>query len=1001
MSVISRRLVGVALLVLFSSQGIREASSSEPAAAATGKAVRTREAALPQCGIEADWLRQDVVRKLPSPREVPVVKPEEDAPGACDGVRNGKYGFHTGRQNNPWWQVDLRQSVALEEVLIFNRCDGSQERASRLKVLLSDDGRTWHEVYQHDGTLFLGHSDNKPLSVQLKGAKARFLRIQLPGETYLHLDEVEIYQPGGRRNIALRKPATQSSASPWSTKSTMVSVVDKAVSKPRGDSAQTPEPEPAYPIHEVVRRGLLLAESVHNLGAPVEGELQILHEVAKKAGQQPESLPSNVKRELYFRARRAVRKMAFANPLLDFDDLLFVKRTPAHFTISPKSRTYTHMCDQYYGWFSRPGGGLYVLKNFKSDQPELRCLTENFPPGNIIRPEISYDGSKVLFAHCKYYPHVHGIVNKLDKSKIPEDAFYHLYEMKLDGSGLRRLTRGKYDDFDGRYLPNGEIVFLSTRRGQYIQCGRESAMATRNAELGDSYVRCGGGPYRPVAVYTLHVMDADGKNFRQISPFEMFEWTPSVTHDGRILYSRWDYIDRYNMPYMSLWSTLPDGTGARAVFGNYTRSPHCMFEARAIPNSNKIVFTASAHHGNTAGSLVLLDLGKGFDGDGPMTRLTPEVPFPEIEAWPSTYFANPYPLSEDHYLVTWSNKPLTNPGDPTGTAAMGIYLFDAFGNLNLIYRDPTISCMYPLPIRPRPKQPELAQLSSGFGPQEGEMIVLDVYQGLESIPRKTIRELRVVGVPAKTYPAMNTPKMGLTRDDPGKFVMGTVPVEEDGSARFRVPSGVIFFLQALDERGMAVQTMRSATYVQPGQTHTCIGCHEPRNTAPPSLTATAVLREPSSITPGPTGSWPLDFGTLVQPVMEKRCIKCHKPGADGAEFDLTPEKSYDSLVNYGEPSLKTHVMTRYRQGFSTAGACAAKRNPLIKLIDAGHYDVKLAADDWNRLITWMDTYGQRRGSFSEDQENRLRDLRQKMAAMRTIGDQGPSILSRESRKRSP
>ena len=973
MNAILRCCLWAFLLVLLFSQAPRGAVSSERDRGESADPVRWREQ------IEADWLRQDVVRKLPPRHEAPAVKPEQDAPGACDGVRNGKYGFHTAGQTDPWWQVDLLQSVPLEEVLIFNRCDGSQARALQLMVLLSDDGKTWNKVYQHDGTLFLGHPDKRPLSVGIKGIKARFLRIQLPGNTYLHLDEVEVYQSSVRRNIALGKPATQSSASPWSTKSTMVSVVDEIVAKPGGESM----PEPEYPIQEAVRRGLLLATSLQTLGVQADRERQTLCEIAEKAGPQPQLLPSEVRRELYLQARWTVREMAFANPLLDFDDLLLVKRTPAWFTTSPASRTYTHMCDQYYGWFSRAGGGLYVLHDFKSDQPKLRCLTESFPPGNTIRPELSYDGRTVLFAHCKYYPHVHGIINKLDKSQIPEDAFYHLYEMNLDGSGLRRLTRGKYDDFDGRYLPNGEIVFLSTRRGQHIQCGRESALATMGTELGDSYVRCGGGPYRPVAVYTLHVMDADGDNFRQISPFEMFEWTPSVAHDGRILYSRWDYIDRYNMPYMSLWSTLPDGTGARAIFGNYTPSPHCMFEPRTIPNSNKIVFTASAHHGNTAGSLVLLDLGKGFDGDVPMTRLTPEVPFPESEAWPNTYFANPYPLSAEHYLVTWSDKPLTNPGDPTGTAGMGIYLFDAFGGLNLICRDPRISCMYPLPIRPRRKPPEVPQLSRWSGRQEGEMVVLNVYEGLGSIPAGTIRKLRLVGVPAKTHPNMNYPVMGLTRDDPGKFVMGTVLVEKDGSAHFRVPSGVAFFLQALDDRGMAVQTMRSATYVQPGQKYSCVGCHEPRNTAPPNLTATAMSRKPSKISPGPTGSWPLDFNVLVHPVIKKHCIVCHKPGAEGAQFDLTAEKSYDSMVNYGEPSLKTHVTTRYRQGFSTAGACAAKMNPLIELVDAGHYDVSLTPDDWDRLITWMDTYGQRRGSFGKDQEERLRDLRRKMAVMQT------------------
>jgi hypothetical protein len=291
--------------------------------------------------IEADWLRQEVVRNLPSGHNLPVVTPEQDAPGACDGVRNGKYGFHTNLDESPWWQVDLLAPVPLEEVLIFNRSDGSENRALKLKVLLSDDAETWKSVYQHDGAPFLGHKDNKPLAVRLEKVKARYLRIQLPDKTYLHLDEVEIYQPGGRRNIALRKPATQSSASPWSTKSTMVSIAD-AASK---DPAETATPEPTYPVEQVVERGLALAESLRKLGSEVEAEAETLREIAGQIGEQVEGFSAERKKELYFRARWAVRKMAFQNPLLDFDDLLLVKRTPARFTTSPESRTYTQLSD--------------------------------------------------------------------------------------------------------------------------------------------------------------------------------------------------------------------------------------------------------------------------------------------------------------------------------------------------------------------------------------------------------------------------------------------------------------------------------------------------------------------------------------------------------------------------------------------------------------------------------------------------------------------------------
>jgi mono/diheme cytochrome c family protein len=783
---------------------------------------------------------------------------------------------------------------------------------------------------------------------------------------------VEIYPAGNHRNVALAMPAVQSSVSPQS----------------RRVRPLLTRPEPFSTGH-VVERGLALAESLRRLGVHADEEIATLREVSREARNvgQVANLPihqrhvGNVPHESYFRARWAVRKMALRNPLLDFDRVLFVQREPARFKVSRKSEWYTHMSDQYYGWFTRPGGGLYVLEGFKTDRPAVRCLTASLPPGTIVRPDLSYDAQKVLFAYSRFYPGLIDLENKLDKGKIPEDAFFHLYEMNLDGTGLRRLTHDKYDHFDGHYLPDGRIVLLSTRRGEHPQYTAAAARAAAGAHC-DSYVRCGGDEFRPVAVYTLHVMDADGNGLRPISPFEMFEWEPSIDNQGRIIYSRWDYVDREAMPYMSLWSTMPDGTQTRALFGNYTINPHCTFEPRAVPGSRKIVFTASAHHANTAGSLVLLDPTQGTDGNRPMTRLTPEVAFPEIEAWPDTYYANPYPLSEEHYLVAWSDKPLRSSGHESGAAAMGIYLFDAFGNLNLLWRDARLSCMYPIPIRPRVKPPRLPAAADLSGPQEGRVLVVDVYRGLDNVPQGTVRSLRIVGVPPKNHPRMNYPVMGLTMHDPGKFVLGTVPVEEDGSAYFRAPSGVPFFVQALDGDGMAVQTMRSATYLQPGEQTSCIGCHEPRHTAPPVRAPLAMRRGPSQIAPGPEGSWPLDYRLLVQPVLEKHCAACHRPGAEGAAFDVTADKSYAALTNYGTPSLKTHVVTYHRQGRSAPGAGAARDNPLVLLLRQGHYRVSLASDDWSRLVTWMDTYGQHLGSYSPAQEEQLREFRRKLAVVR-------------------
>lgn len=905
--------------------------------------------------IEADWLRADDLRAR-GPRAPGGVTPEEDARGGCDGKIDGKWGFHTQNEDRPWWQVDLGEPLALERIVLYNRCDACGARNSRILVLASGDGAPWRQLYQHDGTVFYGHTDNKPMTASLGGATARYVRLQLPGKSYFHLDEVEIYTADGA-NVALGKPATQSSTSQWSV---------------RHDPVGTPEE--TYRIAQVVERGLNLAEHLRGLGADVDGEARIVAEVGRQAESLPAGAAGSVRRDLYLRARWAVRRMALANPVLDFDAILFAKRVPPAFP---------HMSDQYYGWWSRPGGGIYLLEGFRGDRPRLRCLTEGWDRGSFLRPDLSHDGDKVLFAYCKFYEHVYDLKDKVTKDNLPEDAFYQIYEMDLDGGNVRRLTRGKYDDFDARYLPNGDIVFLSTRKGQSIQVGKSSASATACADLPDSYVRCGGNDWRPVPVFTLHGMDGDGGNLRPTSAFENFEWTPSVAADGRVLYARWDYIDRFNGPFMSLWSTNPDGTNAQLVYGNFTTKPQCAFEARPVPGSHKLVFTAAAHHSNMGGSLVLLDRTRGTEFERPLERLTPEVCFPETEGWPDHYYANPYPLSEQLFLVAWSDRRLPphtfvtdedrNPSNP-----LGIYLYDAFGNLELLHRDGAIASMYPLPVRRRPRPPVFPQTFAWEGPQEGRFLLQDVYQGMEGVERGTIGSLRIIGVPPKVQPHMNAPVLGVSREDPGKFVLGTVPVAKDGSACFRVPSGLSVLFQALDRDGLAVQTMRSLTYVQPGQTLSCIGCHEHRDTSPPAAPMPLAARgEPAMPIPGPPGSWPLRYDELVQPVLDRHCVGCHGPAGDNAKaaaFDLTAANSYDRLIAYADDDLKNLA---FEKDQSLVGDCPARQSKLLALLnqDGGHEGVELDADSRARLITWMDTYAHRQGHFSDEQEQQLRALR--------------------------
>ena len=564
----------------------------------------------------------------------------------------------------------------------------------------------------------------------------------------------------------------------------------------RGNPVPPPTAAPrvdyAKHINVVIERGLKLARSQRILGADVAEYEQTLRGVAKELQSLAEKKTGPEKlRHLYNKARWSVRNMALGNPLLDFDTILFVKRAPGMFP---------HVCDQYYGWWSRGGGGICLLKDFKGSNPQVVCLTEDWPKGNFLRPELSYDGRRVLFAYCKHYPEVSKVADKVDKQALPEDSFYNLFEMNVDGSNVRQLTRGRYDDFDGRYLPDGRIVFLSTRKGIALQAGRSSAAATSDDTCPDSFVRCGGGNHRPVAVFTLHTIDSDGGNLHAISAFENFEWTPSVAADGRLIYARWDYIDRFNGHFMSLWSSNPDGTNAQLVYGNYTKRPQCVFEARPIPGSTKLVFTATAHHSITGGSLCLLDRREGSEFERPITRLTPEVPFPETERNVDMYYAGPYPLSEEYFLVGFSDRRLPshrlmNDADPKNPKnAMGIYLFDALGNLELLHRDPEISSMTPIPVRPRSKPPTLPSLVEWDGPQRGAFLVQDVYQGLDGVPRGAIKRLRIIGVIPKVQPHMNSPRLGISREETGKFILGSVPVEKDGSAYFNVPSGHVALL---------------------------------------------------------------------------------------------------------------------------------------------------------------------------------------------------------------
>lgn len=669
------------------------------------------------------------------------------------------------------------------------------------------------------------------------------------------------------------------------------------------------------------------------------------------------------------------REIAFANPLAQTGPLLFAKQVPSIFS---------HQLTQYYGSCARPGGGFFVL-----DAPgrSLQCrplAAGALPPGSYQHPEVSFDGRRVLFAYCRADTTPPNRETHLDR-------FYHLFEMAADGAGVRQLTDGPFDDFAPRYLPNGQILFVSTRRGGFHRCGRG-----------------------PCPTYTLALANADGSAPRPISFHETHEWDPVVLSDGQILYSRWDYVDRHAVFYEQLWTTRPDGAGVSAFYGNNTFNPVGVWEARPVPGSRRVMATAAAHHAMTAGSIVLLDVTQGRDGLAPITRLTPDAPFPESEVpvanrgnprawyapvgvsasplpeeaarWPGHCYRTPFPLSEKYFLAAYSFDALLGEPDPNPPGMFGIYLVDAFGNKELLHRDPEISSLWPVPLRPRPRPPVVASVLEETARGEGTFFVRDVHRSWPPLPPGSVKRLRVVQVLPKTTPHANEPPVGLANASPGKQVLGTVPVEADGSALFRAPAGVPLAFQALDERGQAVQVMRSIAYLQPGETAGCIGCHEDRHTAPPSHPALALTRAPSVIEPGPEGSRPLSYPRLVQPVLDRHCIGCHSPAKPEGKVVLTDEPqgrftaSYQALaarVPYsawgGKPGDFREVNS---EPLTQPGFFGARNSTLLRLLRQGHYEVSLPAADLERLVTWMDANALFYGTFDPaDQARQLRGER--------------------------
>ncbi|TWU34309.1 HzsA-related protein [Novipirellula artificiosorum] len=617
------------------------------------------------------------------------------------------------------------------------------------------------------------------------------------------------------------------------------------------------------------------------------------------------------------------RDALLANPLVREQPILFVTR---HQYAKDHHNSATMFQTGEINESSFRGGG--TLKTIDLAHNEQVTTLIDLPEGIVRDPEVHFDAKTIL----------------VSLRQNPDDD-YHLFELSLDDLEKRQLTAGAgVSDIDPVYLPDGRILFSSTREPKYCQCNR--------------HIMC-----------NLFTIDAEGRNLDQIGHSTLHEGHASLLSDGRVLYDRWEYVDRNFGDAQGLWVVNPDGTNHAVVYGNNTASPGGVLEGRGVPGTDYLLTTFSSCHDRPWGALALIDPSRSMDGKQAVLQTWPASAIDLVDVGNYDTFKkvhpkyeDPYPLSAHHFLCS------RMVGD---TEEMGIYLLDVFGNEVLIHQEGP-GCFDPMPLAPR-AMPAALPSRIDVTQQNGTFYVGDVYvgSGMEQIQRGTVKWLRVIEVPEKRYwtheswNGSGTQAPAMAFDDfNNKRILGTVPVESDGSAYFSIPADRFVYFQLLDADGMMVQSMRSGTMVRPGETTGCVGCHDNRHqTLAPGSERIAMQRLPSELIPwyGPPRNF--SYTQEVQPVFDKNCISCHDyDQIAGDPLNLAGDRGLVFNTSYLELRNKNMVRTvgagpATIQSPKSWGAHASR---LAEVLRQGHgtpeidSTYQLDPEAIDRVITWID-----------------------------------------------
>lgn len=626
------------------------------------------------------------------------------------------------------------------------------------------------------------------------------------------------------------------------------------------------------------------------------------------------------------------RAILLGNTLLDADRLVAARYKLGKEARSVMSPSLGTQSNNWSNQSSAPRSG------FRADIVELTHLRGDVQVRSVYAPangspvadlKLHWEGDRVMFTQTE------------------QNSHWNVFEVKLDGTGLRPMVECSEPDiefYDGTYLPDGRVIAISNIGYQGVPCVSGSD-----------------------AVGNMMLFNPKDKSLRRLTFDQDANWNPTITHSGKVMYTRWEYTDLTHYYTRLVMTMNPDGTEQKALYGSGSMFPNSTFDIQPLPgHPSAFVGIISGHHGVArSGRLILFDPQKDRKGAAGMMQEIPYRNRPIVElvkdelvngVWPQ--FVKPSPLNDKYFLVS---AKLT-PDD-----LWGLYLVDVYDNVTCVMKAEGEGFISPIVVRKTPTPPSIPDRVK-LNEKEATFFIQDIYEGegLKGIPRGTVKELRLH---AYEYAYLRTQSdhnwHGIQSGWDIKRLLGTVPVEEDGSVIFKAPANTPISIQPLDKDGVAVQWMRSWVTGQPGEVVSCIGCHENQNQLAIPKRVIASQKAPASLTPPEGGVRSFTFDLEMQPILDRACIACHN--GEGKAFDLRGGKKDEQ--GYGTSYLNLHPYVHRQGGEGDMKVLFPyeyhpNTSELVRLLKKGHYNVELTEEEWRKLYNWIDYNAPDKGYFN-------------------------------------